>query len=144
MMTVALGWVLMAHASPSVFRCCDAPVVERVVDRWFEVGAALAEGRPHASASQALARAAKLPAPEGSEQALQSIAEQADVLASLPTSSAREEVFSLARDVVWLALRHESGALSVVQVTCPGQGSWLQRSATPILNPSGSTCGTAR
>ena len=129
---------------PSPFTCCDTPVVERVVEAWLDAGEALASGKSHATPMQALAKAAKGQAPAEDGDAMKRIASEAKALAALPTAAARQRVPTLAQEVVWLALRHESGSVGVVQGTCAGQGSWLQRKGKKVRNPTGARCGTLR
>ncbi len=135
----------LAHAEePSPFTCCDDPVVERVVEAWLDAGDVLREGKPHSRVMQRLAKAAKGRAAAEDREAMKRIAAEADALAALPRARARTRLQPLAQEVVWLALRHEAGSLEVVQATCAGQGSWLQRKGKKVQNPTGQRCGTLR
>ncbi len=128
----------------AVFTCCDDPVIERVVEAWLDAGEALATGKGHAAALQKLAKAAEGNATADDRDAMKRVASEARALGGQPLASAREGLQPLAQEVVWLALRHESGSLEVVQASCPGQGSWLQRKSKNARNPSGAACGSLR
>jgi len=143
-MLLALFLPLALADGPSSFSCCDDPVVESVVKAWLDAGEALAAGKPHAAALEALAKAASGSATGADGDAMKRVEAEARELAALPLARAREQVPALAQEVVWLALRHESGSLDIVQATCAGQGSWIQRKGKKVKNPTGSPCGAFR
>lgn len=131
--------------APAPFTCCDDPVVEKVVGAWVDAVDVLAAGRPPGAALEKLANAAATKGRAEDREALSVVAKEADRLATAPLATVQAELSVLARHVVWLSLRHESGAIEVVQASCPGLGSWIQRvSHDRVINPFGVACGTLR
>ena len=143
MLFTLLTMVALADdASP--FTCCDDAVVERIVVGWLDVSEQLAEGRSHSDGMRALAKLADTKVDADDRAAVEQVKDEAGRLSAMSGSEARAAVGPLARQVLWLALRHESGAVRVVQATCPGVGSWIQRDRKNVVNPFGRSCGSLR
>ncbi len=144
MLTLLLLMLAARADDAHPFTCCDDAAVEGLVGAWLDTAEQLAAGKPHADAMARLAAASKSTSRAADRPAFAIVHAEAERLSGLSLAAARADLGPLARHVLWLALHHESGSLKVVQATCPGVGSWLQRDRKSAQNPYGSRCGALR
>ena len=139
-------WVLSIALAdtPAPFTCCDDPVVEKVVGAWLDVSDRLSEGKAPSDALSALAKAADTKGRPEDTAVLAVVETEARRLVGADVVTVRAELEVLARHVLWLSLRHESGPLKVIHASCPGLGSWVQRDRGVVINPYGVACGSLR
>lgn len=130
-------------SAPAPFACCDNVRVQRIVDDYVDLVTALADDTGRAGAHAYALRSnlqpdSGLTPPEN--LVIQDLHHQVDAVKNAGDEGIRAALGAIGRGVIFLALRHEGGGLTIVEAVCPERGSWLQRDMRRPTSPWGGRC----
>jgi len=139
----------LAEDDAKAFTCCKDSRITKIVEAYLGVHEALVEDPSDKRTRDAMKHLVPvlrdksgLATPD--RNAVAALAKLVDAARNKSASAIREAFDPISRQVIFLALRHQGGNVTIAEAWCPRVGPWLQADTEAIASPYGDTCGRWR